>query len=53
MVGRGATAVNVKFSWKAPTIGDVTLNMQNYIDMILPVYRWDRRWCLWLLGRKT
>lgn len=30
-----ATMINVKFSW-APTIGDVTLNMQNYIDMILP-----------------
>ncbi|HBA0799965.1 TPA: PTS system mannose/fructose/sorbose family transporter subunit IID, partial [Enterococcus faecium] len=49
-----ATMINVKFSW-APTIGDVTLNMQNYIDMILPkilpagivggVY--------WLLGKKN
>ncbi len=28
-----ATMINVKFSW-APRIGDVTLNMQNYIDMI-------------------
>ncbi|NTQ64674.1 PTS system mannose/fructose/sorbose family transporter subunit IID [Enterococcus faecium] len=47
------TMINVKFSW-SPTIGDVTLNMQNYIDMILPkilpagiaggVY--------WLLGKK-
>ena len=49
-----ATMINVKFSW-APTIGDVTLNMQNYIDMILPkllpagivggVY--------WMLGKKN
>ncbi|MGM0125134.1 PTS system IID component [Enterococcus sp. AZ194] len=49
-----ATMVNVKFSW-APSIGDVTLNIQNSIDMILPrllpaaivgaVY--------WLLGRKN
>lgn len=49
-----ATMVNVKFSW-APSIGDVTLNMQNNIDMILPkllpaaivggVY--------WMLGKKN
>ena len=49
-----ATMVNVKFSW-APSIGDVTMNMQNNIDMILPkllpaaivggVY--------WLLGKKN
>ena len=30
-----ATMVNVKLSW-APSIGDVTLNMQNNLDMILP-----------------
>ena len=30
-----ATMVNVKVSW-APSIGDVTMNMQNNIDMILP-----------------
>ena len=46
--------VNVKLSW-APSIGDVTLNMQNNLDMILPrllpagivggVY--------WMLGKKN
>ncbi|TKO00503.1 PTS system mannose/fructose/sorbose family transporter subunit IID, partial [Enterococcus faecalis] len=30
-----ATMVNVKLS-RAPSIGDVTLNMQNNLDMILP-----------------
>lgn len=49
-----ATMVNVKLSW-APSIGDVTLNMQNNLDMILPrllpagivggVY--------WMLGKKN
>ncbi|MBO1305259.1 PTS system mannose/fructose/sorbose family transporter subunit IID [Enterococcus sp. 669A] len=49
-----ATMVNVQFSW-APSIGDVTLNMQNNVDMILPrllpagivgaVY--------WMLGKKN
>lgn len=49
-----ATMINVKFSW-APQIGDVTLDLQNTIDMILPrllpaaicggVY--------WLLGKKN
>ncbi|MDT2601540.1 PTS system mannose/fructose/sorbose family transporter subunit IID [Enterococcus hulanensis] len=49
-----ATMINVKFSW-APSIGDVTLNMQNNLDMILPrllpagivggVY--------WMLGKKN
>lgn len=49
-----ATMVNVKFAW-APSIGEVTLNMQNNIDMILPrllpaaivgiVY--------WMLGKKN
>ena len=49
-----ATMVNVKFAW-APSIGKVTLNMQNNIDMILPrllpaaivgiVY--------WMLGKKN
>lgn len=49
-----ATMVNVQVSW-APSIGDVTMNMQNNIDMILPkllpaaivggVY--------WLLGKKN
>ncbi|BDP81126.1 hypothetical protein EfmAA290_18020 [Enterococcus faecium] len=37
MVGAlAATMVNVKFAW-APSIGDVTLNMQNNLDMILPL----------------
>ena len=49
-----ATMVNVKFAW-TPSIGEVTLNMQNNIDMILPrllpaaivgiVY--------WMLGKKN
>jgi PTS system mannose-specific IID component len=49
-----ATMINVKFSW-APSIGDVTLNMQNNLDMILPrllpagivaaIY--------WMLGKKN
>lgn len=49
-----ATMVNVHFSW-APSIGDVTLNVQNSVDMILPrllpagivgaVY--------WMLGKKN
>ena len=49
-----ATMVNVKLSW-APSIGDVTMNMQNNLDMVLPkllpaaivdgVY--------WLLGKKN
>lgn len=49
-----ATMVNVQFSW-APSIGDVTLDMQNNVDMILPrllpagivgaVY--------WMLGKKN
>ena len=49
-----ATMVRVKFVW-APKIGDLTINVQNNIDMILPrlvpllivlgVY--------WLLGRKN
>lgn len=54
MVGAlAATMVNVKFAW-APQLGDVTLDIQNNLDMILPkllpaafvgfVY--------WLLGKK-
>ncbi len=49
-----ATMINVKLSW-APSIGDVTLNMQNNLDMILPrllpagivaaIY--------WMLGKKN
>lgn len=49
-----ATMINVKFSW-APSIGDLTLNMQNNLDMILPrllpagivaaIY--------WMLGKKN
>ena len=49
-----ATMINVKIAW-APTIGDVTLSLQNNLDMILPrlfpalivgaVY--------WLLGKKN
>ena len=48
------TMINVKLSW-APSIGDVTLNMQNNLDMILPrllpagivaaIY--------WMLGKKN
>ena len=49
-----ATMINVKLSW-VPSIGDVTLNMQNNLDMILPrllpagivaaIY--------WMLGKKN
>lgn len=49
-----ATMINLKLSW-APSIGDVTLNMQNNLDMILPrllpagivaaIY--------WMLGKKN
>ena len=49
-----ATMINVKIAW-APAIGDVTLSLQNNLDMILPrlfpalivgaVY--------WLLGKKN
>ncbi|EMF0288316.1 PTS system mannose/fructose/sorbose family transporter subunit IID [Enterococcus hirae] len=49
-----ATMINIKLSW-APSIGDVTLNMQNNLDMILPrllpagivaaIY--------WMLGKKN
>ncbi|EOB3455777.1 PTS system mannose/fructose/sorbose family transporter subunit IID [Enterococcus hirae] len=49
-----ATMINVKLSW-APSIGNVTLNMQNNLDMILPrllpagivaaIY--------WMLGKKN
>ena len=49
-----ATMVNVKFSW-APVIGDLTIDMQNNLDMILPrllpaaivgaIY--------WMLGKKN
>jgi len=49
-----ATMINVKLSW-APSIGDVALNMQNNLDMILPrllpagivaaIY--------WMLGKKN
>lgn len=49
-----ATMINVKLSW-TPSIGDVTLNMQNNLDMILPrllpagivaaIY--------WMLGKKN
>ena len=49
-----ATMINVKLSW-SPSIGDVTLNMQNNLDMILPrllpagivaaIY--------WMLGKKN
>lgn len=49
-----ATMINVKLSW-APSIGDVTLNMPNNLDMILPrllpagivaaIY--------WMLGKKN
>ncbi|MBS6192681.1 MAG: PTS system mannose/fructose/sorbose family transporter subunit IID [Enterococcus hirae] len=49
-----ATMINVKLSW-APSIGDVTLNMKNNLDMILPrllpagivaaIY--------WMLGKKN
>ncbi|MGH1842328.1 PTS system mannose/fructose/sorbose family transporter subunit IID [Enterococcus gallinarum] len=55
MVGAlAATMVNVKLAW-APSIGEVTLNMQNNLDMILPrllpagivgaIY--------WMLGKKN
>lgn len=49
-----ATMINVRFAW-APAIGDLTINVQNNVDMILPrllpavivggVY--------WLLGKKN
>ena len=55
MVGAlAATMVNVKFAW-VPNFGDVTVDMQNNLDMILPrllpagivgaIY--------WMLGKKN
>ena len=49
-----ATMVNVKFAW-TPSIGEVTLNMQNNIDMIFAAALTSSycRDCLLMLGKKT
>lgn len=49
-----ATMINVKFAW-APVIGDVTLSIQNNLDMILPrLFPAAIVGCVyWLLGKKN